>query len=69
MCIQVWIAFAELVPDALEAADHGHVATAATFSAAWLQGMSMLIAALEEPSGALASPLQVHYVLLMCTPP
>ena len=31
----VWIAFAELVPDALEAADHGHVATAATFSAAW----------------------------------
>ena len=31
----VWIAFAELIPDALESADHGHVATAATFSAAW----------------------------------
>lgn len=31
----VWIAIAELLPDAIEAADHGHVATATTLSAAW----------------------------------
>ncbi|GAX83798.1 hypothetical protein CEUSTIGMA_g11223.t1 [Chlamydomonas eustigma] len=54
----LWIAFAELIPDALEAADHGHVATAATFSAAWLSGMSMLVAALEQPGGSLISPFQ-----------
>lgn len=60
----IWIAFAELIPDALEAADHGHVATAATFSAAWLQGLSMLISTLEEPSGALASPVQADPSIL-----
>lgn len=30
----IWIVFAELIPDALETADHSHVATAATLSAA-----------------------------------
>ena len=52
----IWISFAELLPDALESADHGHVATAASLSAAWLQGLSMLVASLEKPGGALASP-------------
>mmetsp|Transcript_19138 Transcript_19138/g.41285 ORF Transcript_19138/g.41285 Transcript_19138/m.41285 type:complete len:746 (-) Transcript_19138:1449-3686(-) len=55
----IWIAFAELIPDALESADHGHVATAATFSAAWLQCLSMFISTLEQPSGTLASPIQI----------
>ena len=52
----VWISFAELLPDALESADHGHVATAASLSAAWLQGLSMMVASLEQPGGSLASP-------------
>lgn len=30
----IWIVFAELIPDALETAEHAHVATAATLSAA-----------------------------------
>ncbi|KAJ9522639.1 hypothetical protein QJQ45_019728 [Haematococcus lacustris] len=54
----IWIVCAELMPDALEAAPHPQVATAATCSAAWLQGMSMLIATLEKPDGALASPIK-----------
>eukprot|EP00798_Chlamydomonas_sp_ICE-L_P018562 gene18562-25071_t len=54
----IWIAFAELIPDALAAADHSHVATAATLSAAWLQGLSMFIESLEKPGGELSSPMQ-----------
>ncbi|KAG1667314.1 hypothetical protein FOA52_005074 [Chlamydomonas sp. UWO 241] len=54
----VWIAIAELLPDALEAADHGHVATACTLSAAWLQGLSFLIASLEQGDGSLAQPIK-----------
>eukprot|EP00200_Dunaliella_tertiolecta_P011666 CAMPEP_0202389432 /NCGR_PEP_ID=MMETSP1127-20130417/82943_1 /ASSEMBLY_ACC=CAM_ASM_000462 /TAXON_ID=3047 /ORGANISM="Dunaliella tertiolecta, Strain CCMP1320" /LENGTH=482 /DNA_ID=CAMNT_0048991171 /DNA_START=208 /DNA_END=1653 /DNA_ORIENTATION=- len=54
----IWIVCAELLPDALEAAPHSNVATAVTFSAAWLQGLSMWIATLEQPGGHLASPIR-----------
>ncbi|KAF5839871.1 hypothetical protein DUNSADRAFT_18414 [Dunaliella salina] len=54
----IWIVCAELLPDALESASHSNVATAATFSAAWLQGLSMWIATLEQPGGHLASPIR-----------
>lgn len=52
----VWMVFAELLPDALENASHAKVATAATFSAAWLEALRMGFALLERPDGSLASP-------------
>ncbi|KAK9844479.1 hypothetical protein WJX74_003025 [Apatococcus lobatus] len=52
----VWIVFAELLPDALEAAPAGKVATSATFSAGWLEGLRMVLAKLEEPGGRLVLP-------------
>jgi zinc transporter ZupT len=50
------------------------VATAATFSAAWLAGMSMAFDALEQPDGTLRNPLQADLssllpFLLACIPP
>lgn len=52
----VWMVFAELLPDALENASHAKVATAATFSAAWLEALRMGFALLERRDGSLASP-------------
>ncbi|KAI8466326.1 MAG: hypothetical protein J3K34DRAFT_460944 [Monoraphidium minutum] len=52
-----WIVAAELLPDALDALDHGAVATAATMAAAWLQGLAVYISHLERgpPPGAAAA--------------
>ncbi|EFJ40336.1 ZIP family transporter [Volvox carteri f. nagariensis] len=61
----IWIVFAELIPDALETAEHGHVATAATLSAAALQCISMVIAKLERPDGSLASPIAADVSVLL----
>ena len=36
----------------------GQVATAATFSAAWLEGLRMVLAGLERADGSLASPVR-----------
>lgn len=49
------------------------MATAATFSAAWLAGMSMAFEALEQPDGTLRNPLQADLssllpFLLACIP-
>ncbi|GFR50905.1 hypothetical protein Agub_g13203, partial [Astrephomene gubernaculifera] len=61
----IWIVFAELIPDALETAEHGHVATAATLSAAALQCISMVIAKLERADGSVASPIAADLGLLL----
>eukprot|EP00198_Chlamydomonas_reinhardtii_P005990 XP_001695326.1 ZIP family transporter [Chlamydomonas reinhardtii] len=61
----IWIVFAELIPDALETAEHGHVATAATLSAAALQVVSMVIAKLERPDGTVASPISADLRVLL----
>ncbi|KAG2447764.1 hypothetical protein HYH02_007222 [Chlamydomonas schloesseri] len=61
----IWIVFAELIPDALETAEHGHVATAATLSAAALQVISMVIAKLERADGSVASPIQADLRVLL----
>jgi hypothetical protein len=49
------------------------VATAATFAAAWMAGMSMMFQSLEQPDGSLRSPLQADWgtllpFLLACVP-
>ncbi|KAG2492412.1 hypothetical protein HYH03_009355 [Edaphochlamys debaryana] len=61
----IWIVFAELIPDALETAEHAHVATAATLSAAVLQCISMLIAKLERADGTVASPILADLTVLI----
>ncbi|KXZ44910.1 hypothetical protein GPECTOR_61g863 [Gonium pectorale] len=61
----IWIVFAELIPDALETAEHGHVATAATLSAAALQVVSMVIAKLERADGTVASPIVADLRVLL----
>ncbi|GLI61633.1 hypothetical protein VaNZ11_004053 [Volvox africanus] len=61
----IWIVFAELIPDALESAEHGHVATAATLSAAALQCISMVIAKLERADGSVASPIAADVSVLV----
>ncbi|KAG2430207.1 hypothetical protein HXX76_010306 [Chlamydomonas incerta] len=61
----IWIVFAELIPDALETAEHGHVATAATLSAAALQVISMVIAKLERADGTVASPIAADLRVLL----
>ncbi len=43
----IWMVFAELLPDALETCDAGRVASAATFSAAGLEGFRMLMESLD----------------------
>ncbi len=43
----IWMVFAELLPEALKNCDTGHVASAATFSAAGLEGFRMLIESLD----------------------
>ncbi|CAD7701534.1 unnamed protein product [Ostreobium quekettii] len=53
----IWVVFSELIPDALENVKPGRVATAATLSAAWLEGMRMILAQLEN-DGQLGSPIQ-----------
>ncbi|GMH45814.1 hypothetical protein BSKO_13777 [Bryopsis sp. KO-2023] len=54
----IWVVFSELMPDALEDMNHGGVATAATMSAAWLEGLRMLLSKLETRAGTLSSPIQ-----------
>ena len=56
----VWIAIAELLPDAIEAADHGHVATATTFSAAWWGGLDPVSRNILETLPVLNKPLPTH---------
>lgn len=53
----IWMVFAELLPDALEEAPQTTVASAATISAACLEGVRMAIASLETPDGLLQSPV------------
>ena len=48
----IWMVFAELLPDALEGAKSSEVASAATLSAAALEGIRMGFEALEGPAGA-----------------
>ena len=43
----IWMVFAELLPEALKDCDAGHVASAATFSAAGLEGFRMLMESLD----------------------
>jgi len=52
----IWIIFAELLPEALEGAKSSEVASAATLSAAGLEGIRMTFEALEGPAGAFLSP-------------
>jgi len=47
----IWMVFAELLPEALQDCDAGHVASAATFSAAGLEGFRMLMEGLDETYG------------------
>ena len=54
----IWMVFAELLPEALEGAKPSEIATAATLSAAGLEGIRMAFEALEGPAGALLSPFQ-----------
>ncbi|GIL56120.1 hypothetical protein Vafri_11560 [Volvox africanus] len=61
----IWIVFAELIPDALESAEHGHVATAATLSAAALQCISMVLLKLERADGSVASPIAADVSVLL----
>jgi len=53
----IWVVFSELIPDALADVKPGKVATVATLSAAWLEGMRMILAQLES-GGQLGSPFQ-----------
>ena len=48
----IWMVFAELLPEALQDCDAGHVASAATFSAAGLEGFRMLMEGLDETYGS-----------------
>ena len=43
----IWMVFAEMLPEALKNCDAGHVASAATFSAAGLEGFRMLMESLD----------------------
>ncbi len=43
------------------------IATAATFSAAWLEGLRMALALLERPDGSLASPFAGDPVVVLPT--
>lgn len=52
----IWMVFAELLPEALEGATSSEVASAATLSAAALEGIRMSFEALEGPAGAFVSP-------------
>ena len=52
----LWMVFAELLPDALADASHPKVATVATLSAAWLEGLRMMLATLEAANGDLHIP-------------
>lgn len=54
----IWVVFSELMPDALADVEAGKVATAATLSAAWLEGLRMMLAGLEHQSGTLESPIR-----------
>lgn len=63
----VWMVFAELMPEALEDCSHAKVATAATFSAAWLEGLRMALAGLETPGGSLVSPIPGDLAVLLPT--
>ena len=47
----IWMVFAELLPDALKDCDAGHVASAATFSAAGLEGFRMLMESVDQAYG------------------
>jgi hypothetical protein len=63
----IWIVFAELLPEALEDAPHGTIATAATLSAAWLEALRMALARLEQPNGSLASPVAGDLAIVVPT--
>ncbi len=52
----IWMVFAELLPEALEGAKSSEIASAATLSAAALEGIRMSFEALEGPAGAFLSP-------------
>lgn len=54
----IWMVFAELLPEALEGAKPSEIASAATLSAAGLEGIRMALEALEGPAGAFLSPFQ-----------
>lgn len=54
----IWMVFAELLPEALEGAKPSEIASAATLSAAALEGIRMALEGLEGPAGALLSPFQ-----------
>lgn len=54
----IWMVFAELLPEALEGAKSSEVASAATLSAAALEGIRMSFEALEGPTGAFLSPVE-----------
>jgi hypothetical protein len=54
----IWMVFAELLPDALEGANSSEVASAATLSAAALEGVRMTFEALEGPAGSFLSPFE-----------
>lgn len=47
----IWMVFAELLPDALKDCDAGRVASAATFSAAGLEGLRMMMEGLDATYG------------------
>lgn len=54
----VWITLAELLPDALEHAGGGEVATWATVAAASLEGFRMFMSYLENDDGSFNSPFK-----------
>eukprot|EP01026_Neomeris_dumetosa_P050962 TRINITY_DN447_c0_g1_i2.p1 TRINITY_DN447_c0_g1~~TRINITY_DN447_c0_g1_i2.p1 ORF type:complete len:248 (+),score=27.13 TRINITY_DN447_c0_g1_i2:627-1370(+) len=52
----LWIVFAELLPEAMENCDHSIVASVTCLSAAWLEGLGMILFAVENPNNTLSIP-------------
>eukprot|EP01025_Chloroclados_australasicus_P045630 TRINITY_DN5001_c0_g2_i4.p1 TRINITY_DN5001_c0_g2~~TRINITY_DN5001_c0_g2_i4.p1 ORF type:complete len:481 (-),score=70.70 TRINITY_DN5001_c0_g2_i4:3253-4626(-) len=52
----MWIVFSELLPEALEKCEHSVVASVTCIAAAWLEGLGMLLNAVENPNNTLSVP-------------